>query len=194
MKNPNGKRKTTLNAEDLRQIALNTNADHTAAIDTSSIQFYEDVRRACERNVCGKYDTSWMGPPAIGSIDALKKRVLRYRDGLLFQTVHQTGGSFDMKGMFEAAKSHDNLFRNFLRTIKDKYPDEDILALDAGCCSYCEKCSYPDNEPCAFPDHALSSMEAYGMNVAVLMKNAGMPYNHGKGNLGFVGMILYNPG
>jgi predicted metal-binding protein len=132
-----------------------------------------------------------MGPPEIGPIDELKKRVLRYKQGFLFQTVHKTGGSFDMKGMFEAAKSHDTLFRNFLQAIKDNYPDEDILALDAGCCSYCEKCTYPNND-CAFPDHALSSVEAYGMNVAVLMKNAGMPYNHGKGALGFVGMILFN--
>ena len=182
-----------ISAEDLRQIALASNADYTAIIKASEIHFYDAVRVACEQNVCGKYDTSWMGPPAIGPINTLKKRVLRYREGLLFQTVHPTGGSFDMKGMFEAARSHDTLFRNFLQTIKDKYPGEDILALDAGCCSYCEKCSYPDNEPCVFPDHALSSVEAYGMNVAVLMKSAGMPYNHGKGALGFVGMILFNP-
>jgi len=182
-----------MDAEDLRKIALDESADYTAVIETSAIQFYEAVRQACERNVCGKYDTSWMGPPAIGAIDALKKRVLRYEKGFLFQTVHPTGGSFDIKGMFEAAKSHDTLFRNFLQALKDKYPDQEILALDAGCCSYCEKCTYPDNEPCAFPDHALSSVEAYGMNVADLMKNAGMPYNHGKGALGFVGMILFNP-
>ncbi len=182
-----------MDADALRQVALDSNADYTAVIDTSTIKFYEDVRRACEQNVCGKYDTTWMGPPAIGPIDTLKKRVLKYRQGLLFQTVHQTGGSFDLKGMFEAAKSHDTLFRNFLQTVKDRYPDEGILALDAGCCSYCEKCTYPDNEPCAFPNHALSSVEAYGMNVSVLMKSARMPYNHGKGALGFVGMILFNP-
>ena len=182
-----------MNAEELRQTALDSNADYTAVIETSAIQFYEAVRQACERNVCGKYDTNWMGPPAIGPIEKLRERVIRYRQGLLYQTVHQTGGSFDMKGMFEAARSHDALFRDFLQQIKDKYPDEDILALDAGCCSYCEMCSYLDNKPCPFPAQALSSVEAYGMNVAVLMKSACMPYNHGKGALGFVGLVLFNP-
>lgn len=181
-----------MDADDLRKIALASNADYTAVIETSSIQFYEAVRKACEQNVCGKYDANWMGPPAIGPINELKKQVLRYKQGFLFQTVHQTGGSFDMKGMFEAAKSHDTLFRNFLQKIKDTFPNEDILALDAGCCSFCETCTYPDNEPCAFPDQALSSVEAYGMNVAVLMKSVDMPYNHGKGALGFVGLILFN--
>jgi predicted metal-binding protein len=179
-------------AEDLKEIALDSNADYSAVIETSAIQFYEDVRRACEQNVCGKYDTSWMGPPAIGPIDELKKRVQRYKQGLLFQTVHPTGGSSGIKGMFEAARSHEAIFRDFVQQIKDRYPDEDILALDAGCCSYCEKCAYLDKEPCRSPDQALSSVEAYGMNVAALMKIAGMSYNHGKGALGFVGLILFN--
>ena len=180
-----------MNSEDLKRIALDSNADYAAIIETFTIQLHEDVRRACEKNVCGKYDTNWMGPPAIGPIDELKERVLRYKQGLLFQTVHPTGGSFDMKGMLEAARSHETIFRNFLQQIRDKHPDENILALDAGCCSYCEKCAYQDGEPCSNPDQALSSVEAYGMNVAALMKIAGMPYNHGKGALGFVGLILF---
>jgi predicted metal-binding protein len=182
-----------MNSEDLRRHALCSNADYSAVIETSAIQFYEDVRRACEQNACGKYDTSWTGPPAIGPIDVLKKRVLRYKQGLLFQTVHPTGGSSDMKGMFEAARSHEAIFRDFLQQIKDNYPGENILPLDAGCCSYCERCAYLDKEPCRNPDQALSSVEAYGMNVAALMKIAGMPYNHGKGALGFVGLILFDP-
>ena len=182
-----------MDVEDLELIALDANADYTAVIETSTIKFYEDVRRACEQNVCGQYGTNWMGPPAIGTIEKLKEQVLRYRQGLLFQTVHPTGGSFNMKGMFEAARSHDAIFRDFLKQIKDKYPDEGILALDAGCCSYCETCSYLDKEPCRSPDQALSSVEAYGMNVAVLMKSARMPYSHGKGALGFVGLVLFNP-
>lgn len=182
-----------MNAEDLRRIALDSNAGCAAVVETSSIKFYEDVRKACERNVCGKYDTNWMGPPAIGPVRELKKRVLRYGRGLLLQTVHQTAGSFDMKGMLHAAAEHGAVFRNFLRRVKDKYPDEDILALDAGCCSYCDACAYLDGEPCPYPDQALSSLEAYGMDVAALMKDAHLPYNHGKRAVGFVGLLLFDP-
>ena len=59
----------------------------------------------------------------------------------------------------------------------------------------CEKCTYPtfpNDGPCRNPDYAVSSVEAYGMNVSALMKTAGMPYNHGKGAIGFVGLILFN--
>ena len=51
--------------------------------------------------------------------------------------------------------------------------------------------AYQDDEPCRNPDWAVSSVEAYGMNVAALMKTAGMPYNHGKRAIGFVGLILF---
>lgn len=182
-----------ITTEDLKQAVLELNISHTAIVDTFDIQFHEDFRNACEKNVCGKYDTNWMGPPAIGPIAELKNKVLRYRQGLLLQTVHQTTGSFDMKGMMAAAKDHGAVFRNFLQTIKARYPDDDFLPLDAGCCSYCEKCAYLEREPCRNPEQAVSSVEAYGMNVAALMKTADMPYNHGKGTIAFVGLILFNP-
>ena len=181
-----------ITVERLKQIALDLNITYTAVVETSAIQFHEGVRDACAKNVCGKYDTNWMGPPAIGPIKELKKKVLRYRQGLLLQTVHPTTGSFDMKGMMAAAKDHGAVFRNYLEKIRNTFPEDDFLPLDAGCCGYCEKCAYQDGEPCRNPDQAVSSVEAYGMNVAALMKTADMPYNHGKGAIGFVGLILFN--
>lgn len=182
-----------ITTEYLTLAALDSNISYTAIVETAAILFHEDFRKACEINACGKYDTNWMGPPAIGPIAELKKQVLYFRQGLLFQTVHHMTGSFDMKGMLAAGKEHQVLFRNFLEKIRKKYPDDKLLPLDAGCCSNCEKCTYPDREPCRSPEHAVSSVEAYGMNVAALMKTAGMPYNHGKGAIGFVGLILFNP-
>ena len=180
-------------AEDLIQAALDSNIVYAAVVKTAAIRFDEGFRKACEKNACGKYDTNWMGPPAIGPVEDLKKRVLGFHQGLLFQTLHRTNGSFDMKGMLAAAKEHQVLFRDFFQKIKDRYPGDALLPLDAGCCSYCEKCAYQDAQPCRNPGQAVSSVEAYGMDVAALMKAAGMPYNHGKGTLGFVGLILFDP-
>ena len=175
------------------EMARDSSIAHAAVVETSAILFHEDFRKACEKNVCGKYDTNWMGPPAIGPITELKEKVLRFRKGLLLQTVHPVSGSFDWSGMLAAAKAHQAAFRDFLEKIKDRYPDDTVLPLDAGCCSYCEKCAYQDAEPCRSPEQAVSSVEAYGMNVSALMKSAGMQYNHGKEAVGFVGLILFDP-
>jgi predicted metal-binding protein len=178
--------------ESLIRIALESAASHAAVLDVSQIQFHEDFRKACEKNFCRKYDTNWMGPPAIGPVSMLKERASRYQKGLLVQTVHPIASNFDMKGMLKGAQEHKEIFQRLLQTMRERF-QEDFLPLDAGCCSLCEKCAYLDREPCLHPDMAVSSVEAYGMNVIALQKSAGVPYYHGKNNVCYVGLILFNP-
>jgi predicted metal-binding protein len=182
-----------LDEADLIQIALDANAAHAAILETSKIQFHEDFRKACEKNFCRKYDTNWMGPPAIGPIAELMQRATAYSRGLLFQSVHPVASNFDMKGMLEAGKKHGVVFRNLMDCLRKKYPGESFLPLNAGCCSICEECAYLDHEPCRHPDQAVSSVEAYGINVIALQKSAGVPYYYGKNNVCFVGLILFDP-
>jgi predicted metal-binding protein len=173
-------------------MALESNASHAAVLDTRQIQFHEDFRKACEKNLCRKFGTNWMGPPAIGPINVLMQRAARYAHGLLFQTVHRVASSFDMKGMFEAGITHEAVFRSLLERIRKEYPGEDLLPLNAGCCSICPKCAYLDGESCRNPDEAVSSVEAYGINVIALQKSAGLPYNSGKNTVTYVGLILFD--
>jgi predicted metal-binding protein len=181
-----------LDVNDLVRIALEAAASDAAVLDTSEIQFHEDFRKACEKNVCRKYNTTWMSPPVIGPIGELKKRATRYRHGLLFQTVHALVSSFDFKGMLAAAEVHGGIFKDLVGRIRKTYPLEEILPLSAGCCSICDRCAYLDQEPCRFPDQAVASVEAYGMNVIALQKSAGLPYNNGKGKVTYVGLILFD--
>jgi predicted metal-binding protein len=177
---------------ELIKIALESNASHAAILDTANIQFHEDFRKACEKNFCNKFDTNWMGPPAIGPINELMKRATRYGQGMLFQTIHPVASNFDMKGWIRAAKIHEDVFRLLLARIRKEYPSEEILPLNAGCCQICPRCAYLDSEPCRNPDQAVSSVEAYGMNVIALQKSAGLPYNNGKNAVTYVGLILFN--
>jgi predicted metal-binding protein len=181
-----------LDGKELVRIALESNASHAAILNAAEIQLYEDVRKACEQNFCRKYDTNWMGPPAIGPISELGPRVRSYRQGLLFQTVHQLTSSFDMEGWGRAAGIHNTIFRALLEKIRAAYPAETLLALNAGCCSVCERCGYVDQQPCRNPEQAVSSVEAYGMNVLSLQKSAGVPYNNGKNTVTYVGLILFD--
>jgi predicted metal-binding protein len=181
-----------VNRKSLIAIALESRASHAAVLDTAQIQFHEDFRKACEKNLCGKFDTTWMGPPAIGPISALMQRASQYAHGLLFQTVQPVTGSFDMRAMIEAAKTHETVFRNLLARIKKEYPGEDLLPLNAGCCSICPKCAYLDGELCRNPDQAVSSVEAYGINVIALQKSAGLPHFGGKNTVTYVGLILFD--
>lgn len=180
-----------ITGEELIAIALEAKAANAAVLETSKIEFHEDFRKACEKNFCKKFDTNWMGPPAIGPIIELKLQVQQFSHGLLFQSTHPLASNFDWNGMMEGAKAHNATFRDMMAKIRQKYPSEKVLPLNAGCCNVCEKCAYLDREPCRHPDLAVSSVEAYGINVIALQKAAGIPYYHGKTTVCYVGLILF---
>jgi predicted metal-binding protein len=178
--------------EKLVRDALESNAQYSAIVDIEKISFHEEFRKACERNACGRYNTCWVGPPAIGPIAELIAKVRKYPHGLLFQTVHQIKSSFDWKGMMKAAEIHEEVFRDLLAKVKAKYHFRDLLPLNAGCCKICKECAYLKGRPCRHPDEAVSSVEAYGIDVTAMEKEAGIPYYNGKNTVSYVGLILFN--
>jgi predicted metal-binding protein len=181
-----------INTQELVRFALESGASYSAIADTSKIVFREEFRKACEKNVCRMYNTNWMGPPAVGPISELMIRVGKYKQGLLFQTVYQLSGSFDLKGMTQAQTVHDHIFRNILNMMKKDDGFSQILPLNAGCCKICSRCAYLDGEECRHPDQAVASLEAYGIDVMALEKNSGIPYYNGKNTVSYVGLILFN--
>lgn len=172
--------------------ALESGAQFAAIVDTSKIDYREEFRQACEKNVCGKYNTNWMGPPALGPISELKIKAAKFKQGLLFQTVYQMKSSFDLDGMEAAAGIHRATFRRILALVNTKYQFRELLPLDAGCCSVCARCTYLDGEPCRHPDLAVASLEAYGIDVMALEKENGLPYYSGANTVSYVGLILFD--
>ena len=83
----------------LAEKAKELGASAASAIRTSDIRFSQEFRKLCEQNSCGKYGTNWMCPPAIGTLGELKAEVLRFSEGVVFQTVHKLKDSFDFEGM-----------------------------------------------------------------------------------------------
>jgi predicted metal-binding protein len=160
-------------------------------VDVSDISFSEEVRKYCEMNSCGKYDKNWTCPPGVGTAGDLSKKARRYQKGFIIQTVHPLKSSFDLKGMLTAKNNHDTVLRRVHQLAKNLDLQESLL-LGAGFCDLCDPCAYIEDEPCHFPEEALVSMEACGIDVVKLAKDSGFPYHHGKGTVSYVGMILYS--
>lgn len=176
--------------ETLTAMALRLGATRAAIVSVPDIQFSESFRDLCELNSCGKYKTNWMCPPAVGPFEELKNQVLAFEKGLVVQTVYQMEDSFDFEGMMNAASIHEKVFRDILDHIKKEELLENILSLNAGACKYCENCTYPGQD-CLYPDEALASVEAYGIDVTALVTACGIPYNNGQASVSYVGMVLF---
>lgn len=177
----------------LSSLAKSLGAAHAAIIEVNNIIFNDDFRKLCEQNTCGSYNKNWMCPPAVGSIYELKERVLKFKQGLLFQTVYLLESSFDWEGMQQSTADHTRIFRKILDSIKDSGTFQEFLPLNVGPCTYCGRCAFLDGQKCRFPEEAVSSVEAYGIDVMALEKSCGMPYNNGKNTISSVSLILVKP-
>jgi predicted metal-binding protein len=179
------------NLSRLVEKAKELGAARAAILYTSDIRFSEEFRKACEQNLCGKYGTNWMCPPGVGPFEELKAKALGFSRGLVFQTVYQLEDSFDFGGMEQAAREHEQVFRNILASVRLDGCFQEVFPLNAGECKVCSKCNYLDGEECCFPDKAVASVESYGIDVNALVSGCGIPYNNGPNTVSYVGLLLF---
>ena len=57
-----------------------------AFIRTDELEFSERVRYIC-RTECPMYDSTWACPPAVGTLEECRERIMRFDEGLLITTI-----------------------------------------------------------------------------------------------------------
>ena len=176
--------------EALCRAAIESGADKASVITTDLIVTDRAFRGMCEANRCGVYGKCWMCPPDVGDIDELMKSVRDYRFALVYQTISDLEDSYDFEGMI-AAKKRSYPLAQALRRLFDGNGFSRVLHLGAGGCGVCEKCAKRTDEPCRFPDLAMPSLEAYGINVSKLAESAGMKYVNGANTVTYFGAVLF---
>lgn len=160
-----------------------------AVVKVGELRFDSSFRALCEANSCGYYGKCWTCPPDAGTIEELMQKAKRYEHALVFQTVSKLEDSFDIEGMHEASLRHNKLVQRVRDAAKEEYPG--CFILGAGACGVCAVCSKRENKPCRFPDKAISSLEACGIDVSQAAKLAGMRYINGENTVTYFGMVLY---
>ncbi|MDR1950582.1 MAG: DUF2284 domain-containing protein [Spirochaetaceae bacterium] len=165
--------------------ALEGRAYEYAVIPTSALTFSPELFKACEANTCGNYNRSWSCPPAVGTLEKQREKILAYERAFVFTTKYDLEDSFDIEGMASARDIHNELTMDIHRQFGKNNP-----VYGAGGCSVCERCAYP--EPCRFPDRMISAVEAAGINVTELSRIAKVKYNNGPNTVTYFSMLLFN--
>lgn len=176
--------------ESLVRTLTDWGAYRAALIPVTRIEFEPEFRKLCEQNSCGMYGRSWMCPPCVGPVDELIARAKSYRTALIYQTVDSLEDSYDFEGMMAAGRRMNALAQRIRTELADAF-GPDVLYLGAGGCRVCEVCAKREDKPCRFPDKALPSLEAYGMNVSRLAQIAGMKYINGQNTVTYFGGVLF---
>lgn len=174
----------------LIETAVNFGAHKAAVMYVKDIPFNRDFRKACESNTCGNYGKCWTCPPDVGDIDDLIEKAREYHRALIYQTVSSIEDSFDIEGMLEAGKIHNQVAEKIAAQVLP-YLGDHVLHLSAGGCRVCERCAKRDNLPCRHPDRAMYSMEAYGIPVSEVASLCGLKYINGQNTVTYFGIFLY---
>jgi len=145
----------------------------------------------CQANVCGMYGKCWMCPPDIGDIEDLMHALGQYKYVFVYQTIGTLEDSFDIEGMHEAGAVH-NVLTQKVRKVFASAGIEDGLHLGAGGCRVCESCAKKTGQPCRFPDKAIPSLEAYGVNVSEMASAADMRYINGVNTVTYFGAVFFS--
>ena len=171
--------------------ALDLGASNANIIEVKDIALDRVFRDMCESNACGVYGKCWMCPPHVGDIDTLMAEVGDYEYALVYQTISELEDSFDFEGMIEAKKKSYPLGQS-LRAVFSDAGISHVLHLGAGGCGVCETCAKRVDEPCRFPEKAMASLEAYGVNVSKLASASGMKYINGQNTVTYFGAVLFS--
>ena len=171
--------------KEILEKALEGRVFEYAVIPTGSLNFSAEVRKACERNLCGNYNKCWTCPPAIGPIEKQKEKIMAFSHAFVFTTKADLEDSFDYEGMMAAKNNHDRITDEMHERFGKTNP-----VFGAGGCKRCAICTYP--EPCRFPDKIYPSVEGAGINVTELSRLGGIHYNNGENTVTYFSMVLFN--
>ena len=173
--------------EELSALASRAGFTAWAALDASTIELKPEVRDMCAANACGQYARRWSCPPGCGSLEECAEKLRSFRGGILVQTCGDIEDGFDFEAMMEIEQEHKEHFSEMHAALLEK--GVKTLALGAGCCTLCPKCTYPE-EPCRFPEKAVASMEAFGMVVLDVCKANGLQYYYGSEKMAYTSCFL----
>ena len=112
-----------------------------AWVDPREIEFSDRVRYVCEHE-CPMYGTSWACPPAVGTVEACRNRVLSYPGALVFTSLAEVSDIADMAATLATRGAHEALTRQVRDILLQFSPD--VLTLSTESCAICTKCAYPD--------------------------------------------------
>ena len=171
----------------IKQCILDAGAHRIGVVAVEDIDFQPEFRKLCESNACGMFGRSWMCPPLVGEVEELIQSLKAYQWAVVYQTVDELEDSYDFEGMMAAGEKMNRLTTRVRRELAEVSPR---LFLGAGGCRICQRCSKLDGQPCRRPEEAISSLEAYGINVSALAAQAGMQYINGSDTVTYFGAVF----
>lgn len=157
-------------------------------ISTDEITTEQRVRTVCKEE-CERYGTTWACPPAVGRLDECWKVIHEYPHGIFFSSVAEVADIMNMEELLSTRKEHERLTDLVSEYMTKEGYKNFVLSTES--CDICENCTYPQGEPCRFPDKMHPCLESYGIVVAEIVEKEKMEYQLGGNTVLWFSLVLY---
>jgi len=176
----------------IESLCLKSGASNAEEIEINKITFSPELRSLCEINSCGRFSRNYTCPPNIGEVEDLIAKVKSFKYAVIWQNIYSLEDSFDFEGMMDSQKKHNAMTLEIANHVYGKLGRENALVLGAGGCTTCPECAMQTAEPCRNSELALSSLEAYGINVSEIGNISNLKYINGQNTVTYFSGIFYN--
>ncbi len=175
---------------DIKTAALAEGFSAAEIMQTDRIVFDPVFRPYCKENRCGQYGINYSCPPACGSPEQMKERVLAYQHALVLQTACEISDLSQTDRFREAKRVHNAAMLRLVKVMREN--GHDGFMIGASGCSLCSPCALPSGEPCRFPNLMYSCVSAYCIHAKQLAESCSMSYDYQNGILPFFGLYIFN--
>ena len=117
---------------ELEEMGKKAGFSHVALLKSDSIQLMPEVREMCKNNTCHMYAKRWSCPPGCGDLEVCRKKIEKYREGIIVQTVGKLEDPLDGETMMETEAVHKQNFYEFEKMLRERWPG----MLPIGCLLY----------------------------------------------------------
>lgn len=174
---------------DFLKLCIDAGASAAGEIPVEELVLQPELRGLCEQNACGRFAQSYTCPPYVGDVNELITKLQSFSKAVIWQNIYALEDSYDFEGMMDAQAKHNAMTLEIARQVRGA--QDNVLILAAGGCSLCDVCAIQTKEPCRYPEDALSSLEAYGVNVSKTCEAAGMKYINGVNTVTYFSGLFY---
>ena len=158
-------------------------------LKSHDIVFSERIRTVCETE-CPRFGTSWACPPAVGTVDECIERCRAFSDFFVFTTMAEVADYTDMDEALATRTDHEEITREVRGIFRELYGDCIVLSTES--CAICDRCTYPDGEPCRHPELMLPCVESHGIIVTDLAEQAGLSYFYDYNTVIWFSAVFFN--
>ena len=158
------------------------------SIDPKDLEFSDRIRWICEHEcpMCGR---TWACPPAVGTVQQCKAKILSYKNCLMISTIVEVRDITDIDETLATRPEHEEITNQVRDLMRAQGVDPYVLSTEA--CAICERCAYLDGQPCRHPDRMHPCVESHGINVIPVLEQNGIEFQFGANVVTWVSLLFY---